>query len=103
MLETQARSAPRRARAAVALFVPAAIAALALGLTSSGPARADTQAFPNDPSFAPCESQTTASDIQSGCNNNEQWNLYGALGTDCGGQPRPDGSRAPARRDRAVA
>jgi hypothetical protein len=64
-----------------------------LGIFASGPAsvRAASQSFPNDPAFAPCEQQTTAADIASGCNSGEQWNLFGALSTTCGGQPRPDG------------
>src|SRR5947199_5373489 len=65
-------------------------------------AGASSQTTPNDPAFDPCEHQTTAADIASGCNDNEQWNLYGALSTDCAGQPRPDGGLpcwAPAARD----
>jgi hypothetical protein len=79
-----------------------AVLVAAVLLTGSAPARADGQAFPNDPEFAPCEQQTTAADLQSGCNNNEQWNLFGALSSDCGGQPRPDTGLpcwAPAARD----
>jgi hypothetical protein len=90
----------RRLPSMIAGLIGAAAIALLL-VALSGPARADT-GFPNDPDFAPCESQTTAADIQSGCNNNEQWNLYGALSSDCGGQPRPDGGLpcwAPLARD----
>jgi hypothetical protein len=54
-------------------------------------AGAGSQNEPTDPDFDPCEKQSTASDIQSGCNDNEQWNLYGALSSDCSGQPHPDG------------
>jgi hypothetical protein len=54
-----------------------------------------TSQFPNDPDFAPCESQ----DPVTGCTDNEQWNLYGRLtGNTClapGGtvanRPHPDG------------
>jgi hypothetical protein len=59
-----------------------------------GPAISPAQ-FPNDPGFAPCESQ----DPLTGCGDNEQWNLFGPLaGNTClapGGavanQPHPDG------------
>ena len=50
--------------------------------------------WPNDPSFARCETQ----DPVSGCQDSEQWNLYGPMDGKClapGGavfnQPRPDG------------
>jgi subtilase family protein len=51
--------------------------------------------FPNDPGFAPCESQ----DPNSGCGDSDEWKLYGPLtGDTClapGGtvadQPHPDG------------
>ena len=54
-----------------------------------------TSQYPNDPDFAPCESQ----DPVTGCTDNEQWNLYGRLtGNTClapGGtvanRPHPDG------------
>ena len=80
-----------RRRVAPALALLALITALALALAGHSPVRADSQSTPTDPDFAPCESQTTTADITSQCNNNEQWNLYGALSTSCGGQPRPDG------------
>ncbi len=59
-----------------------------------GPAISPSQ-FPNDPGFAPCESQ----DPVTGCGDSEQWNLFGPLkGNTClapGGtvasQPHPDG------------
>jgi hypothetical protein len=59
-----------------------------------GPAVSPSE-FPNDPGFAPCESQ----DPVTGCGDNEQWNLFGPLtGNTCvapgGGvadQPHPDG------------
>ena len=51
--------------------------------------------FPNDPGFAPCESQ----DPNTGCGDSDEWKLYGPLtGNTClapGGtvadQPHPDG------------
>jgi hypothetical protein len=60
----------------------------AAGAAASGAGPSPTT--PNDPNFDPCEHQSTTSDIQSGCHD-EQWNLYGALSGACGGQPRPDG------------
>jgi hypothetical protein len=62
-------------------------------------ARADDATMPNDPGFAPCESQNPV----TGCKNNEQWNLFGPLTAPCpNGQPRPDGGLpcwAPLARD----
>src|SRR5436309_3008475 len=78
-----------------------AVVALAFATTATV-ARADDATTPNDPGFAPCESQTLPSNLTSGCHN-EQWNLFGALTTPCpGGQPRPDGGLpcwAPLARD----
>ena len=59
-----------------------------------GPAISPSQ-FPNDPGFAPCESQ----DANSGCGDSDEWKLFGPLtGDTClapGGtvadQPHPDG------------
>src|SRR5437588_374511 len=79
----------RRLRVSAIALVLALLAFGSYALAAPA-ARADTQSFPNDPEFAPCESQTTPQDVTSGCNNNEQWNLFGALSTTCGGQPRPD-------------
>ena len=62
---------------------PLALLALVIYLLAFAPAApAASQSFPNDPDFAPCESQTTLADAQSGCNDNEQFNLYGALSTE---------------------
>lgn len=59
----------------------------------AGPVLA-TDDWPNDPNFARCELQ----DPVSGCQDSEQWNLYGPMDGLClapGGavfdQPRPDG------------
>jgi hypothetical protein len=86
------------ARAIAVLLALGALGVLtsASSQASAGTRRAAAQttatpASPNDPDFDPCEHQTTAADIASGCNNDEQWNLYGAISADCGGQPRPDG------------
>jgi hypothetical protein len=105
---------PRRTSLARAIAVLLTLAATVVLTGGSSQARAGarhagaqaaaptTQAFPNDPDFDPCEQQSTTSDIQSGCNNNEQWNLYGVFPGDCSGQPRPDGGLpcwAPAAKD----
>src|SRR5438270_9531364 len=82
----------RRSGALVAVLALAALAAAATG------ARADDATMPNDPGFAPCESQA----LTAGCHS-EQWNLFGQLTTPCpNGQPRPDGGLpcwAPLARD----
>ena len=66
------------------LALVAALAAVSVAVT----ARADDATMPNDPGFAPCESQNPL----TGCKNNEQWNLFGPLTAPCpDGQPRPDG------------
>jgi hypothetical protein len=89
----------------------AALAGLVVGLLAAGFVAAHARAgpapaldpgptlpqsqFPNDPGFAPCETQ----DPVTGCTDNEQWNMYGRLtGDTClapGGtvadQPHPDG------------
>ncbi|MFL5823620.1 MAG: hypothetical protein ACJ764_09280 [Solirubrobacteraceae bacterium] len=86
------------ARVIAALLTLAAMVILTAGSTQA----VASQATPTDPDFNPCEQQTTAADIASGCNNDEQWNLYGALSYDCSGQPRPDGGLpcwAPAAAD----
>jgi hypothetical protein len=76
----------------VLIVAVVAIATLAVMMVSDSAAvRADSQSAPSDPSFAPCEHSSTIADITSGCNNNEQWNLFGRLSGDCGGLPRPDG------------
>ena len=94
-----------RGRSDGAIAAAAALACLMLafwapGATASappihrGPAISPSD-FPNDPGFAPCETQ----DPVTGCTDNEQWNLYGPLtGNTClapGGtvanQPHPDG------------
>jgi hypothetical protein len=88
------------------LFLLGAIALTVAGIAAGSPATAaSTRAgpepafpasqYPNDPDFAPCESQ----DPVTGCTDNEQWNLYGRLtGNTClapGGtvanRPHPDG------------
>src|SRR5438270_5843287 len=102
MPEAQGGARWRARFAALGALIASVCATLTLLPACSGPAQAAGQSFPNDPEFAPCESQTTAQDVQSGCNNNEQWNLYGQLTSDCGGQPRPDMGLpcwAPAARD----
>ena len=81
------------------LTVPNARAAVAAAPSAAptvqrGPAISPSD-FPNDPGFAPCESQ----DPVTGCGDNEQWQLFGPLkGNTClaaGGtvadQPHPDG------------
>lgn len=46
----------------------------------AGPARAADVSFPNDPGFAGCERQ----DPLTGCQDNEQWDLFGRLaGANC--------------------
>jgi hypothetical protein len=76
-----------------------ALTAMAGALAAAGLARADDATMPNDPGFAPCESQNPV----TGCKNNEQWNLFGPLTAPCpNGQPRPDGGLpcwAPLARD----
>ena len=66
-----------RARGGGAL-VAALLAVVALAFATT--ARADDVTTPNDPGFAPCESQTLPSNLSSGCHS-EQWNLFGALTT----------------------
>src|SRR5436305_9207109 len=76
-----------------------ALLALAFAIAgATGAAYAGDPTAPNDPDFAPRESQPAT----SGCTD-EQWNLYGRLTTPCpDGQPRPDGGLpcwAPLARD----
>ena len=94
---------PQRAPfALVATLLVAAVAGTAAGPSAASPTsgidpgpRLPPSQFPNDPDFAPCESQ----DPVTGCTDDEQWNLYGPLtGNTClapGGtvpnQPHPDG------------
>ena len=88
-----------------ALFVLGAVGLTVVGVATGSPAASasrrapgpgfPTSQYPNDPDFAPCESQ----DPVTGCTDNEQWNLYGRLtGNTClapGGtvanRPHPDG------------
>jgi hypothetical protein len=85
-------------RQAQALRIAGVAAVLAVLVASVGIARADDVTMPNDPGFAPCESQS----LNAGCHS-EQWNLFGQLTTPCpNGQPRPDGGLpcwAPLARD----
>ncbi|MGZ6665115.1 MAG: hypothetical protein ACXVH3_10190 [Solirubrobacteraceae bacterium] len=70
-------------RLVVAIVTGAALACMALAFAAPGagasaspihrgPAISPSD-FPNDPGFAPCESQ----DPITGCGDNEQWNLFG--------------------------
>jgi hypothetical protein len=75
----------------------AVLALTVLAVAATG-ARAADPTMPNDPDFAPCESQALTAQCHS-----EQWNLFGALTAPCpNGQPRPDGGLpcwAPLARD----